>query len=94
MAAISVRLTQFGQVEGSVVDGIARFLGVPMPSFVPLMRVAVPRAWKTRRTPEERRDILACHRALARAIADGDPDEARRQMAAHFDESIGMQLRD
>jgi GntR family transcriptional repressor for pyruvate dehydrogenase complex len=63
-------------------------------SFVPLMRVAVPRAWKTRQTPEQRRDILACHRALARAIVEGEPEEARRQMGAHFDESIGMQLRD
>ena len=63
-------------------------------SFEPLMRVAVPRAWKTRRTAEERRDILACHRALAQAIADGESEEARRQMSAHFDESIGMQLRD
>lgn len=63
-------------------------------SFEPLMRIAVPRAWKTRRTAEERRDILACHRALGRAIFDGAPEDARRQMAAHFDESIGMQLRD
>jgi DNA-binding FadR family transcriptional regulator len=63
-------------------------------SFEPLMRVAVPRAWRTRQTAEERRDILACHRALARAILDGEPEEARRQMGTHFDESIGMQLRD
>jgi GntR family transcriptional repressor for pyruvate dehydrogenase complex len=63
-------------------------------SFEPLMRVAVPRAWRTRQTAEERRNILACHRDLARAIADGEPEEARRQMATHFDESIGMQLRD
>ena len=63
-------------------------------SFEPLMRVAVPRAWRTRQTAEERRNILACHRDLAQAIADGEPEEARRQMATHFDESIGMQLRD
>ena len=63
-------------------------------SFEPLMRVAVPRAWRTRQTAEERRNILACHRDLAIAIANGEPEEARRQMATHFDESIGMQLRD
>ncbi len=63
-------------------------------SFVPLMRVAVPRAWKTRQTAEQRRDILDHHRQLAAAIANGQADEARRLMGAHFDESIGMQLRD
>jgi GntR family transcriptional regulator, transcriptional repressor for pyruvate dehydrogenase complex len=63
-------------------------------SFVPLMRIAVPQAWSTRRTEEERSDILDRHRRLARAIANRDPEEARRCMAAHFDEAIGMQLRD
>lgn len=63
-------------------------------SFVPLMRVAVPRAWKTRQTPEQRRDILNSHRLLAVAIADGQTVEARRLMSEHFDESIGLQLRD
>jgi GntR family transcriptional repressor for pyruvate dehydrogenase complex len=62
-------------------------------SFVPLMRVAVPRAWVTRRTPEQRQDTLDRHRRLAEAIAKGDPDEAQRWMAAHFDETIGALLR-
>ena len=61
-------------------------------SFVPLMRVAVPKAWRTRRTEEERADVLATHRALAAAIADGDSEAAQRLMAAHFDESIGAKL--
>lgn len=61
-------------------------------SFVPLMRVAVPAAWETRRTAEQRSDILDRHRRLARAIAEGDAAEARRCMAAHFDESIGALL--
>lgn len=63
-------------------------------SFVPLMRIAVPTAWKTRRTAEERADILDRHRRLARAIADRDPAEARRWMGSHFDESIGALLQD
>ncbi len=63
-------------------------------SFVPLMRVAVPKAWRTRRTIEERSDILDRHRQLARAIADGNPAEARRWMGSHFDESIGALLRE
>lgn len=62
-------------------------------SFVPLMRVAVPQAWKTRQTAEERSDILARHKRLAEAIANGDPLEAERCMAAHFDEAIGSLLR-
>jgi GntR family transcriptional repressor for pyruvate dehydrogenase complex len=62
-------------------------------SFVPLMRVAVPRAWGTRQTPEQREDTLDRHRRLADAIASGDPGEAQRWMAAHFDETIGVLLR-
>jgi GntR family transcriptional repressor for pyruvate dehydrogenase complex len=62
-------------------------------SFVPLMRVAVPQAWRTRTTEEQRRDILARHKHLASAIANGDPMEAERWMAAHFDEAVGALLR-
>ncbi|HEX2624589.1 MAG TPA: FCD domain-containing protein [Sphingomicrobium sp.] len=72
-------------------SGNALFRQIVM-SFVPLMRVAVPKAWQTRRTEEERADILDRHRALARAIADRDPDSARRWMRSHFDESIGALL--
>ena len=63
-------------------------------SFVPLMQVAVPQAWKTRETAEERSDILDRHRRLGQAIADGNVEGARNAMAAHFDESIGALLRD
>ena len=61
-------------------------------SFVPLMRVAVPTAWQTRRTTEQRREIVDRHRRLAQAIADRDADAARQSMSAHFDESIGALL--
>jgi GntR family transcriptional repressor for pyruvate dehydrogenase complex len=62
-------------------------------SFVPLMRVAVPQAWKTRQTEDEKSDILDRHRRLAQAIANREPDEAARAMSAHFDEAIGALLR-
>jgi DNA-binding FadR family transcriptional regulator len=62
-------------------------------SFVPLMRVAVPTAWHTRRTPEQRADILERHRRLAWAIANRDAEQAETCMAAHFDEAIGALLR-
>lgn len=61
-------------------------------SFVPLMRVSVPKAWQTQTTNDQKRDILDRHRRLASAIANRDPEEAERAMAAHFDEAIGALL--
>ena len=61
-------------------------------SFVPLMKVAIPKAWQTRQTATERRDSVDRHRKLAQAIANRDPDEARLWMSAHFDESVGLLL--
>ena len=63
-------------------------------SFVPLMRIAVPLAWETRKSAEERHDILDRHRRLARAIADRKPVEAQDWMGSHFDEAIGASLAD
>ena len=57
-------------------------------SFTPLLEAAVPAAWKTRDTAASRSTMLRHHRALAHAIADKDPVEARRLMNAHFDASI------
>lgn len=73
-------------------SGNALFSQIVM-SFVPLMRVAVPQAWKTRRTADEKSDILARHKRLAWAIANRDPVEAEAAMAAHFDDAIGALLR-
>lgn len=73
-------------------SGNALFNQIVM-SFVPLMRVAVPQAWKTRRTADERTDILARHKRLAWAIANRDSKEAEQAMAAHFDDAIGALLR-
>ena len=61
-------------------------------SFVPLMRIAVPLAWETRTSSEEKHDILDRHRRLARAIADRKPSDAQNWMGSHFDEAIGASL--
>lgn len=73
-------------------SGNALFNQIVM-SFVPLMRVAVPQAWGTRTTIDERRDILERHRRLAWAIANHDSDMAAEAMGQHFDEAIGALLR-
>ena len=62
-------------------------------SFAPLMEVAVPAAWGTRRTEAQRRTVIANHRAVARAIADGDPAAALAAMEAHFDTAVGDVLK-
>lgn len=58
-------------------------------SFGPLMEVAVPTAWRTRTTPQERKAILEQHLAVAEAIRAGDPAAAVAAMDAHFDASVG-----
>lgn len=68
--------------------GNALFLQI-VRSFEPLMTVAVPTAWRTRVTPEQREAILQQHRAIAEAIADADPHAAAGAMSRHFDASIG-----
>ena len=62
-------------------------------SFLPLMRLAVPKAWSTRQTATDRAETVARHQHLAQAIAHRDPAAAERWMAAHFDETIGALLR-
>ncbi|WP_088182505.1 FadR/GntR family transcriptional regulator [Sphingobium sp. Z007] len=63
-----------------------------MRSFAPLMETAVPRAWETRRTDEQRQQIIACHLDLAQAIADRDAVAAAAAIDRHFDSSIGQML--
>lgn len=58
-------------------------------SFEPLMTVAVPTAWRTRVTPEQRERILRQHHLIAEAIRTGDPEAAAGTMTDHFDASIG-----
>lgn len=58
-------------------------------SFSQLMEIAVPAAWRTRKTEAQRRTMIEAHRNLARAISAGDPDRAAAAMREHFDSSIG-----
>ena len=58
-------------------------------SFEQLMRIAVPSAWETRETADQRDAVLSVHRDLATAIADRAPTAAATLMEAHFDTSIG-----
>lgn len=62
-------------------------------SFVPLMKVAIPQAWGTRQTSDQRCVSVDRHRKLAHAIKGRDVDGARDWMSAHFDESVGIMLR-
>lgn len=68
-------------------SGNALFLQI-VRSFEALMRSAVPTAWHTRRTRDQREDMLTLHGTLGRAIADRDSAAARELMDAHFDKSI------
>lgn len=62
-------------------------------SFAPLMEVAVPTAWRTRVASAQKKLMLDRHRAIAQAIADGDPKRAAAAMEAHFDDAIGDLLK-
>jgi len=62
-------------------------------SFVPLMKVAIPQAWGTRQTSDQRRDSVDRHRKLAKAIKSRDVEGAGQWMSAHFDETVGIMLR-
>jgi GntR family transcriptional regulator, transcriptional repressor for pyruvate dehydrogenase complex len=57
-------------------------------SFESLMTVAVPTAWHTRTTDEQRETMLVQHRKMAQTIADRDPVAAIAEMNVHFDTSI------
>ena len=56
------------------------------------MKVAIPQAWGTRQTSDQRRDSVDRHRRLAQAIKERDVDGARQWMSDHFDESVGLML--
>ena len=53
------------------------------------MTVAVPTAWRTRVTPDQREAILLQHQLIATAIGRRDADAAAAAMGDHFDASIG-----
>ncbi len=58
-------------------------------SFGPLMEVAVPKAWETRNTAEQRDAIINRHAAIATAIKNRDAVAASAAMILHFDASVG-----
>lgn len=57
-------------------------------SFEPLMERAVPAAWDTRRTDDQRELVLERHQRLADAIRAQDPVAASAAMDDHFDKAI------
>ena len=58
-------------------------------SFAPLMQVAVPAAWRTRKSLEQRLAVLQRHLDIAEAVTAGDPGRAAAAMSIHFEASIG-----
>jgi DNA-binding FadR family transcriptional regulator len=62
-------------------------------SFAPMLKVAVPTAWRTRVTDGQRRIMIERHQAVAKAILRQDPVAATMAMSAHFDSAIGDMLK-
>lgn len=62
-------------------------------SFGPLMKVAVPTAWRTRTAQEQKQLMIDRHLAIAAAITDRDAAAACAAMSDHFDASIGDLLK-
>ncbi len=94
MAASSANLDELTRHDIAFHQAIARASGNVLfysiiRSFEALMSVAVPTAWHTRTTAEQRAMVLTQHRRLAQAIADRDPAVAVAEMNTHFDTSIG-----
>ncbi|TRW14136.1 FadR/GntR family transcriptional regulator [Glacieibacterium frigidum] len=61
-------------------------------SFGPLMQIAVPAAWRTRKTAAEQQAIIRQHQQLAAAIMDRDAARAAHCMHGHFDASVASTL--
>ncbi len=62
-------------------------------SFAPLMAIAVPAAWRTRKAKREQQLMLDRHMAIALAIKARDAEAAAAAMSAHFDSAIGDMLK-
>lgn len=93
MAAAGHDLSQVVRHDIAFHQAIARASGNALfhniiRSFETLMAVAVPTAWHTRATEEQRQSVFEQHRRLAQTIADRDATAARDEMNSHFDASI------
>lgn len=62
-------------------------------SFAPLMAVAVPAAWRTRKAKREQQLMIDRHMDVALAIKARDAKAAAAAMSAHFDSAIGDMLK-
>lgn len=63
-------------------------------SFAPLMEVAVPAAWRTRKAGQHPDVMLDRHHRIADAIRRGDAPAAALAMEDHFDAAIHSDLAD
>lgn len=61
-------------------------------AFQGVSRQTWPIGWRSRKAEGKQEAAVVTHIELAEAIAVGDPQEARKLMAAHFDESITVLL--
>lgn len=57
-------------------------------AFETVMRATWPVGWRSRRDDAERMISVDGHVAIARAIADAEPERARTEMHRHFDHSV------
>jgi GntR family transcriptional repressor for pyruvate dehydrogenase complex len=78
-------------------EAIARTSKNPMfalvvDSFNFVTRQTWPVGWAARKSPDEHLKAIACHEAIAQAIADRAPRVAVARMAEHFDDTAKMLL--
>lgn len=77
----------------ALASGNAMFFQI-VRSFEELMQVAIPKAWRGRKTSEEQHETVVLHNEVAAAIAAQDPEMARAAMESHFARSIGDLFRE
>ncbi|MHB1101908.1 MAG: FadR/GntR family transcriptional regulator [Devosia sp.] len=78
-------------------EAIARASRNPMfalivQSFHVVTRQTWPIGWRARGVDEQRYENVACHEAIASAIAEGDRAQAEAHMAEHFDNTVKLLL--
>lgn len=98
MADAADDLVRLSRADVALHRAIAQASGNPLfhqivRSFEGLLEIAVPRAWDTRETEDQRRQMLDLHLEIAQAVARHDTVAAVAAMDAHFDASIGDLIR-